>query len=195
MPPITPFTLNASLWILWLIYWNLAAIFVNRSKRVENHWQRFQYSLPMGLGFWLIFHNRNGGSYIHWGDHVGRYTESVALEWVGNAITLLGLGFTVWARVHLGRYWSGTITLKEGHKLIRTGPYKLARHPIYTGFLSGAIGSALCASTADALVGSACILLFVMIKIHREEAWLTEEFGDAYRRFKKEVAGLVPFVY
>jgi protein-S-isoprenylcysteine O-methyltransferase Ste14 len=50
--------------------------------------------------------------------------------------------FSVWARVHIGRNWSGVVTIKEGHELVDTGPYALVRHPIYTGLLVAFIGSA-----------------------------------------------------
>src|SRR5215467_12702020 len=72
---------------------------------------------------------------------------------VGVALTAIGLGFTVWARVQLGRFWSGTVTLKEGHELVRTGPYAVTRHPIYTGLLLALIGSAMARGTLGGLLG------------------------------------------
>jgi protein-S-isoprenylcysteine O-methyltransferase Ste14 len=99
------------------------------------------------------------------------------------------------ARIHLGKYWSGVITLKEGHRLIRSGPYRLARHPIYTGFLTANLGTAITASSGDAFLGFALILVAFLIKIHREEKVLAGEFGDEYTRFRREVAALVPMLY
>ena len=54
---------------------------------------------------------------------------------LGAIMIAAGLGFAVWARAHLGRNWSGIVTVKEGHALVRTGPYRAVRHPIYTGLL------------------------------------------------------------
>ena len=110
-------------------------------------------------------------------------------------MTVLGLLFTVWGRIHLGRYWSGMVTLKEGHRLIRTGPYALVRHPLYTGFLRGGAGSALAARTVDAAIGFALLLAAYLVKLRREETLLTREFGDEYLRFKREVPALVPFTW
>ena len=92
--------------------------------------------IPLGAGFWLIFHSDK--PYF-----AGWLYDSPAIGWTGTALTAAGLLFTVWARTHLGKYWSGIITLKQVHKLIRTGPYRIVRHPIYTGFLTAALGSAI----------------------------------------------------
>ena len=87
-----------------------------------------------------------------------------------------------------------TITLKHGHELIRSGPYRIVRHPIYTGFTSAALGTAITATTGDALVGFALLLASCLVKIRREERFLTAEFGDTYRRFQAEIPMLVPFL-
>jgi len=109
--------------------------------------------------------------------------------------TLAGCLFGVWARVHLGRYWSGIITLKEGHKLITTGPYRIVRHPIYTGWLAAALGTALTAGTSVGFLCVALLTISFVIKLRREEKLLTSEFGDEYRRFKQAVPkALIPFV-
>jgi hypothetical protein len=80
---------------------------------------------------------------------------------VGAALTALGLSFTSWARVHLGRNWSGTVTLKDDHALIRTGPYRRVRHPIYSGALLALAGTVLAVGQwrgviALALVSPSC---------------------------------------
>jgi protein-S-isoprenylcysteine O-methyltransferase Ste14 len=179
---------NASMWLAWLVYWFVAALFVSSRKFTEGHFSRLLHTIPLGIGFWLIFHG--GGASV-----VGRLVKSPLIRWVGTALAVFGLSFTVWARVHLGKYWSGIITLKEDHKLIRTGPYQLVRHPIYTGFVVAALGSALAIGTGDALIGFGLILAALVFKIHREEAVLIHEFGDEYRVFQTEVAALLPFVW
>ncbi|HEY7116130.1 MAG TPA: isoprenylcysteine carboxylmethyltransferase family protein [Tepidisphaeraceae bacterium] len=145
--------------------------------------------LPLVAAFLLIFHHFGRGLIY------GRLYDSRPLELVGVAMTLAGHSLAVWARVHLGRYWSGMITLKEDHELIRTGPYRWARHPIYSGFLLAVLGSAIAAGTGDAFIGFGLILIALLIKMRREEALMTREFGEQYQRFRREVAALVPFVY
>jgi protein-S-isoprenylcysteine O-methyltransferase Ste14 len=186
MPPLR-FDMLA--WIAWAIGWFAAGLFVNRTRAAEGKLIRLQHLLPIAVGFVLILHDR------HRPLLVGRLYESPIIEWVGAAITVAGMAFAVWARVHLGRYWSGVITLKEGHRLIRTGPYRLARHPIYTGFLAAVLGTASTASTGDAFIGAAMILIAYLIKIRREERVLAGEFGEEYALFRREVAALVPMLY
>ena len=114
---------------------------------------------------------------------------------VGLALTILGLAFAVWARIHLGRFWSGRVTLKEDHKLIRSGPYAFVRHPIYTGLLTAGSGTVLARGTLAALVGLALIGLAFWMKIRAEENLLTSHFGETYREYRRQVAALIPFLW
>src|SRR6478609_8569786 len=120
----------AVLWITWALYWFVAAQFVNAAKSSEGVLLRLTHTVPLAIGFLLMFHQAPH-AFIY-----GPLHHAAPLRWPGVALTGAGLLFSVWARVHLGKYWSGIITLKEGHELIRTGPYQHVRHPLYTGFLS-----------------------------------------------------------
>jgi len=180
-------------WIVLFVFWFIAALFAHRTRTSEGRLRRLQHSIPLGLAFLLIF-SRHRRFFVH-----GRLYETGWDNWivyVGLLMTLCGCLFAVWARIHLGRYWSGYITLKEGHKIITTGPYRFVRHPIYTGWLAAMFGTALTAGTGDALCGVALVALAFVIKLRREEKLLTTEFGDEYRRFQQNVpAALVPFLY
>jgi protein-S-isoprenylcysteine O-methyltransferase Ste14 len=180
---------NGGLWIAWGVYWFVAARFTARTKVAESLLERAQHVVPLCFGMFLIFRGPRQPLLF------GRLYTYGWLSIAGTAITATGLLFTVWARLYLGRYWSGTVTVKEGHELIRTGPYRLVRHPIYTGFTTGALGSAITMGTVDAFVGAAIIAVTCILKIRREERILTAEFGDSYLQFKREVPMLVPFVF
>jgi protein-S-isoprenylcysteine O-methyltransferase Ste14 len=106
----------------------------------------------------------------------------------------LGLGFAVWARVHLGRNWSNTVTLKRDHDLVRGGPYRLARHPIYTGALVAVLGTAIARGEWRGLLASAIVFAALWRKLGIEEKLLEEVFGDKYRSYRREVRALIPFV-
>lgn len=110
----------------------------------------------------------------------------------GAALLVAGLAFALWGRIHIGEYWSGTITLKEGHRLIRTGPYALVRHPIYSGMFVAVFGTVV--ATGEVRGAAALTLMIVMhlFKIRREERWLLLEFGAEYLQYRKEVNALVP---
>src|SRR5580765_5546320 len=184
------FTINCCAWLAFFICWNIAGFFVNRTRWRDGAWQRFQYMVPMSLGFFLIFHNWRALHVFH-----GRLYDSNAMRWIGNLGTIGGHLFAAWARFTLGRLWSGMITLKEGHRIIRSGPYRIARHPLYTGFLTATLGSVLVVATGDAVIGGVLMFAAILTKLWREEALLTREFGDEYLQFKREVPALMPFVY
>ena len=107
------------------------------------------------------------------------------VQWAGFAVMVAGLGFACWARVHLGTNWSGVVTLKEGHELIRTGPYRNVRHPIYTGILIGFLGWAIVGGQVRGLIGMAVVWLSFYIKARREEKLLTQEFGPKFEEHSR----------
>ncbi len=119
----------------------------------------------------------------------------IFLTWmVGTALVLLGLAFTVWARVHLGRNWSGIVTVKQGHELIRSGPYRWVRHPIYTGLLLAFMGSAIALGQWRGVLAMLIVFAALWRKLRLEERWMIETFGAAYTAYRNEVAALIPFV-
>ncbi len=189
MIQFNPFWVNVFMWLAWAVYWFAAASRVQATKSSEGVLMRLTHLVPLALGFFLIFHNPDD-KIIY-----GRLYYHAAIAWLADGITAAGLLFSLWGRIHLGRYWSGIITLKEGHQLIRTGPYCWVRHPLYTGFLTAVLGSAAMAGTGDAFLGFAIMFVAYVIKLRREEALLTSQFGDEYRQFQREVFALVPFVY
>ncbi len=101
----------------------------------------------------------------------------------------------MYARVWLGRNWSGTVTLKQDHELIRGGPYRWVRHPIYTGILLALLGSAIATAEWRGPLGFALITISLLRKIKVEERVLTGQFGEAYTRYQAEVPALLPGLY
>ena len=120
---------------------------------------------------------------------------SGVLMGVGLAMEGLGVAVAVWARVRLGRQWSGEITIKEDHRLIRSGPYKSVRHPIYTGLLAMYLGSALVVGTWVALAGVVLAGLAYWRKVGLEERNLEEAFGAEYEGYREETWELLPGVF
>ena len=109
-------------------------------------------------------------------------------------LTLAGISFAWWARIHLGRFWSNAITHKEGHRVIETGPYGLVRHPIYTGLIAGMLTTGVAVGTVTAILGAVLISLGMWQKARMEEGFLTAELGaDAYGSYCRRVPMLLPF--
>jgi protein-S-isoprenylcysteine O-methyltransferase Ste14 len=113
---------------------------------------------------------------------------------VGLLLFAVGLGFAVWARMHIGRNWGTPMTEKDAPELVTSGPYHLVRHPIYSGLLVAGVGTAVALNwrwvTAVALAG-----VYFLYSATVEERYLTEEFPDAYPLYKRSTKMLVPFVY
>src|SRR5262249_31101443 len=119
---------------------------------------------------------------------------STAVAVSGIAMTAVGLAFSVWARLHLGGNWSGTITLKHDHTLVRTGPYRLVRHPIYSGLLLALLGSAIAIGEWRGLLAVALAWLALLRKASIEERLMRENFGADYERYAREVPALIPSI-
>jgi protein-S-isoprenylcysteine O-methyltransferase Ste14 len=116
------------------------------------------------------------------------------LPWLGPALTLAGIAFTIWARVLLGGNWSGNVTLKHGHELVVDGPYRWVRHPIYTGILVALAGTALALGEWRGVLALAIAAAALWRKLGLEEALMRGQFGDAYARYAERVPALIPFV-
>jgi protein-S-isoprenylcysteine O-methyltransferase Ste14 len=104
----------------------------------------------------------------------------------------VGLGFAAWARVLIGRFWSGAVTLKADHALIRGGPYAWTRHPIYSGLLLALTGTALARDSLGGFLGLALLFAGLVVKLRQEERLLLEHFGPAYETYRAEVPALIP---
>jgi len=170
------------IWGLWCAGWLIGGAWSARTVKRESWRSRVPVIVLFALGFIPLFRSRPV------------WQEPVVFD-AGVAITIAGLAFTVWARLHLGRQWSGTVTLKADHQLIRSGPYALVRHPIYTGLLIAVAGTAIAHATIAAFCGLALIAIGCLIKIRVEERLMTEQFGDAYRDYRRDVRMLIPFLW
>jgi protein-S-isoprenylcysteine O-methyltransferase Ste14 len=105
-----------------------------------------------------------------------------------------GLAIAIWARNVLGANWSSNVIVKEGHELVRNGPYAYMRHPIYTAMLLMLLGYAGVHGTVIVFSGFATLTGVHWWKLRMEEAFMREEFGDAYVRYQREVKALIPGV-
>jgi protein-S-isoprenylcysteine O-methyltransferase Ste14 len=176
-------------WILWLAYWAVSAVRVKQIERRESLRSRLAYILPLVIGGWLIVVSRarlGPLSVQLWPDDTARWRCALVL-------VVLGLGFSIWARAHLGSNWSGTVTVKQGHELIRSGPYAYLRHPIYTGLIVALAGSAIACGEPSALLGLLIIVYSFARKLRLEEHFMREQFPGEYARYSSEVPALIPF--
>ena len=123
------------------------------------------------------------------------WPATASLGWTFFALAIAGFGFCWWARLHLGKLWSGFVTLKEDHRIIDTGPYALVRHPIYTGLMFAATATASMRATPAAFLGAALITVGFTITARIEESFLRSQLGaEGYNAYSRRVGMLVPGV-
>jgi len=180
-------------WLVFGVIWGVGALSTKRTVQREGPRQMLTYRPPLTLGCILLF--------TPWGTRTlpalahAFWPADATSGLVGLALSCAGIGFAIWARVHLGKYWSGAITLKEGHKLITSGPYGLARHPIYTGITLSALGSAIAIGDVSAFIGFSLIVGAFVWKLMHEERLMAQTFGEEHAQYRARVKRLVPGVW
>jgi protein-S-isoprenylcysteine O-methyltransferase Ste14 len=180
----------AVLWVPFIAFWLLAARETHRSRaRVKAASSPLRGTLYFAGGA-LIFLSPSLGTLDD--RFVPAVVEVGAAGWV---LTVLGMLFSIWARVRLGRNWSGRVVLKQGQELISTGPYALVRHPIYTGLLVALAGAALYDGRWRALLGLVLFTIGFWLKARSEEELLEREFGDEYRSYRARTPMLIPSLH
>jgi protein-S-isoprenylcysteine O-methyltransferase Ste14 len=178
-------------WAVFIAVWIIGAFTAKRTIRRQSLRSRVGM-VAIGLAeYYLLFWVAEYFRFAHW-----RFLPDLKLyAWIGLLMTMAGVAFAIWARLTLGRNWSGTVTIKQDHELIRTGPYALVRHPIYTGITLAVLGTAI----FDGRVRSAILILVMLsVLIHKmrmEEQFMNEQFGSEYTRYRQRTKALVPFLW
>ncbi len=183
--------LFAVMWLSWVAYWWVLTRNVKATTRREPRWSRLLHVIPLVLAAVLLWVPRIPVPIL--GDRFLPWTPWPF--WIGAALTAAGLLFAVWARIHIGRNWSGTVTIKEGHELVTSGPYAIVRHPIYAGLLLAFVGSGLARGEWRGVLAFVIAFLALWRKLRFEERWMREHFGPAYQAYSERVAALIPFLF
>ncbi len=189
-------------WLGWLVSWMAAAGWKRQTIKRLARWSEAAHLAPTVLGFGMLFSTHapladpsrqvlnNPQAPI---EPIQLWSTPLPAGWLLFALTLAGYLFCWWARVHLGRLWSGSVTLKPDHRVVDTGPYRLVRHPIYTGLILSALATAAEKGTVLGLAGFASIVLGFWIKAKFEEGFLRQELGrEAYDSYAARTPMLVP---
>jgi protein-S-isoprenylcysteine O-methyltransferase Ste14 len=202
MPNIDPSVAIYIPWVVWALSWTVAAGWADRTVAGAGVTRQAVYRVFTTGGFvFLLFAIVDGGQPPRGVVALGLdflyqrlWTLPPAAEWAMVGLATLGFVFCWWARLHLGRLWSGRITRKEGHRVVDTGPYGLVRHPIYTGILFAALATLALKGTVHAVIGTVLLILGYWMKARLEERFLREQLGAAdYDAYAARVPMLVPF--
>jgi protein-S-isoprenylcysteine O-methyltransferase Ste14 len=179
------------IWALWYAYWIFAALRVRKATvQTESSASTLSWRLTLLAGYACLF--------VRWptawvGQRMLAAGDATGIT--GVALSLLGLGFAVWARLALGSNWSSAVSLKQDHQLVRSGPYGLSRHPIYTGIITAAVGVAVNNGQWQSLLGLVLVAGSFLRKLAGEERFMRQQFGADYDAYASTVKKLVPFVY
>jgi len=177
------------LWLIWVLSWLAAAWWSNNTEKRAGLKTELSYRIVLVAGAVLLWVPAHG------------YTGPLRLwqigwtgAWVCVVLEALGFAFCWWARIHLGRLWSASITRKADHRVIDAGPYAIVRHPIYTGVLLAVLATAAAKGTVFGVGATLLIVLGLWMKARFEERWLSQELGaDAYADYRRRVPMLLPF--
>jgi protein-S-isoprenylcysteine O-methyltransferase Ste14 len=175
-------------WIVFATYWLISAFKTKRIAKRESFAARYGVMFLEVAGFYLVFMNDDQIGVLN--RRIAARSHAVGIA--GVVVTWAGILLAIWARWHLGQYWSGRITIKEDHKLIRTGPYARLRHPIYSGLDLAVIGSTIAIDQWRCLVGLCIIMVGFWIKAKREEALLAAQFGAYFQEHLRSTGFLLP---
>jgi protein-S-isoprenylcysteine O-methyltransferase Ste14 len=182
---VTAEAVMIAVWIVWLVLWWGAAFWSDRAVKAPPRRYELVYRAFPALGGGLLFGARS--------EELRLWHTPGVIAWMMVAVALAGFMFTWWARIHLGRLWSSSVSRKAEHHIVDTGPYRIVRHPIYTGIIVASVAAAAQRGTGQAWLGMGLMTLGWYIKARLEEGFLRAELGaDAYNAYAHRVPMLLP---
>lgn len=178
-------------WGTLVVVWIVGAFSTKSTERSASNASRLVLFGPVIL-VWLLVRTHvipAGWIVLH------PWPDNPAIEVLGLALTVLGCLFAVWARLTLGSNWSGLPTVRRGHELVVRGPYRLVRHPIYTGILLAVAGSAIANGAIGWMLSWFVVFIGYAVKIGQEEKLMMETFPQDYPEYRRRVKALIPGVF
>jgi len=175
-------------WLLWLVWGPITT----RQRPMTKGQQGISPAVLVGVIIVAV---------IYFEPHFRAHLQFRALwpgyalaEGAGFLLELLGLALALWARCCLGSFWSSAAVMREGHRVVDTGPYRLVRHPIYSGILLASLGTFLIAGSTLSLAILAATAVIFGWKIQAEERLLTTELGEDYVNYRRRTRRLIPWL-
>jgi len=183
-----PIRMVLAAWLVFALFWLVEGLRAKAAEKREPPGERLAHILLMTVAFYLVF-PRN--------PPIGRLNERMfpSEPWrvaLGVALTFAGVAFAMWARHHIGQFWSARVSIVSEHKLIRSGPYARIRHPIYTGMLLALVGTGLVVNRYRVILGLAMALIGFTRKAKKEEGFLAAQFGEAFEEHRRHTGFLLP---
>jgi protein-S-isoprenylcysteine O-methyltransferase Ste14 len=185
---VSPLRAGWLMWDAWMVSWIAAMAWSRRTATRPPNLDQLIHWLPTAVGLGLLSF---GSIRTHF---TPLWRLSDAAGWILTGVCGAGLLFTWWARVSLGSLWSGWVTRKDEHTVIQSGPYRLVRHPIYTGLIVAAFAQGALIGMAANLLGALLMAIGFWLKARLEERFLSQELGAAtYAEYRRRTPMLIPF--
>src|ERR1700759_1041888 len=166
-------TICGLLWAAFLVIWLIWAFKTKQTQAREGVSSRLSYTILTVAAYYLMFADRVPREYLR----ARLFPPSLWTNGLGVAITAAGIAFAFWARAYLGGNWSSAVTVKVGHELVRSGPYRYVRHPIYTGMILALCGTAIVRHQVRGVISVVLAYIGFKIKSKIEERAMTQTFG------------------
>jgi protein-S-isoprenylcysteine O-methyltransferase Ste14 len=191
-----PRALIGLLWAAFVLCWLVLAQFNKKASRSTPLWAAWRVRLVILVVLFIVVRFRRH-AVVGFVAAIRRTLpphSGIAEQWLGVGLCLMGFGFAVWARVHIGRNWGMPMSLREGHELVTSGPYAYVRHPIYSGLMLAMIGSAVTTSPLW-LLAFPLYFAYFLFSARSEEKTMLAQFPAAYPAYRRRTKMLVPFVF
>jgi protein-S-isoprenylcysteine O-methyltransferase Ste14 len=177
-------------WLIFVVIWAIAAVSTKRTVYRETRGQRLRYWVLLVIAYFLLFY----GGRLPFPLNLRIVPHVAPIACAAAVLCFIGLAFALWARVALGRNWSGVVTLKEGHELVEHGPYRFVRHPIYTGILTMFFATALALGHLSGFAGALLTFASFWVKLCDEEKLMLQQFPERYAAYRRRAKRIIPFV-
>lgn len=177
-----------SCWLALFTFWLVSAFTAKATAERKSFASSLVYRIPLIVGAVVL-----GKFHQPYPMNLPFTPQTPVTPWIGAAVCVAGLGVAIWSRWTLAGNWSSNVQFKEGHQLIKTGPYRFVRHPIYTGILLMCLALPIQFGRLHCWLGLAIICVGLWIKLKQEERIMLQHFAE-YSYYRKHVKALVPFI-
>ena len=179
-----------ALWLLFVLYWAIAAFSAKRTVKTASWWRQAGLRVFIIV---LVLAAYRMPAVRHAVMSAQATARGIAWGAAGTILVGLGIGLAIVARAYLGRNWGIPMSQKENPALVTSGPYRLIRHPIYSGIILAMFGSVLGLSLLW-LLPLVLLTAYFIYSARREEALMCRQFPGEYPAYMRRTKMLVPFL-
>lgn len=175
------------LWLVMILYWGIAV-----KIRSQTSFKSELIPLLKLIGSALVIYLPliTGGWFAK-----SFYRNNPLVNSMSVLLCMTGVSLAIWARYTLGKNWSGRVMVQQEHRLTQEGPYRLIRHPIYSGVLLAMMGTAMLLGFFFSFIYLILSVFGLLRKSKQEEELLISQFPNQYPEYQKRTKILIPYVF